>query len=42
MSDKAANACLPALKCIPDWFVQNKILEIIDDTAFSNVEIDLP
>ena len=27
MCDKATDACLPALKFVPNWFVTNKMLE---------------
>ena len=27
MCDKAIDACMPALKFVPDWFVMNKMLE---------------
>ena len=37
--DKAVNACLPALRCVPNWFVTNKMLEKLDNTIFCNDDI---
>ena len=37
--DKDVNACLPALRCVPNWFVTNKMLEKLDDTIFCNDDI---
>ena len=37
--DKAVDASLPALKFVPDWFVTNKMLEKIDNIAFSDDDI---
>ena len=34
--DKAVDACLPTLKCVPDCFVTNKMLAKLDNVAFSN------
>ena len=39
MCDKAVDACLPALKFIPDWFFINKMLEKLDDIIFFNDNI---
>ena len=36
MCDKAVDSYLLTLKFIPDWFVTNKILEKLDNSAFSN------
>ena len=37
--DKAVNACLPALKFVPDWIFTNKMLQKLDDLVFSNYDI---
>ena len=39
MCDKTVDACLRALKLVPDWFVSNKMLEKLDDVVFSNDDI---
>ena len=39
MYDKAVDACLPALKFVPGWFVTNKMLVKLDDAVFSNDDI---
>ena len=36
MYNKVADACLPALKFVPDWFFINKILLKLDNVVFSN------
>ena len=41
MCDKAVDACLSALKFVPDWFVTSKMLEILDNVVLSNDDIDL-
>ena len=40
MCDKAGDACLPALKFAPFWFVMNKMFEKLDDVVFSNDDLD--
>ena len=40
MSDKAADAFLPTLNSIADWFVTNKRLEKLDNAVFFNYDID--
>ena len=37
MSDKALDTCLPALKCVSDWFVTNKILGKLHCVVFSKM-----
>ena len=32
--DKVVDACLTALKFVPDWYVANKILNVLDNAAF--------
>ena len=39
--EKAADACLPALKFIPDWLVTYKMFKDLDNTVFFNKIIDL-
>ena len=41
MCDKAVDACLPALKFVPDLLVTSKMFQILDDVVFSNDAIDL-
>ena len=41
MCDKAVDACLSALKFVPDWLGLSKIPEILDNVIFSNDDIDL-
>ena len=36
MCKKAADACLPALKLVPDWLILSKMLEISND----DIELD--
>ena len=40
MCDKPGDACLPALKFVPYWFVVNKMLEKLDDVVFSKDNLD--
>ena len=40
MCDKAGVACLSELKFVPGWLVTSKMLEILDNAAFSNDDID--
>ena len=39
MCNEADDACLPAIKLVPDWFVINKFLEKTDKFAFFNYDI---
>ena len=39
MCDEAVDECLAALKCIPDWFVANKMLEKFENTLHVNDDI---
>ena len=39
MCNEADDACLPAIKLVPDWFVTNKLLEKTDKFAFFNYDI---
>ena len=41
MCDKAVDACLSALKLVPDWLVISKMLETLDNVVISNDDIDL-
>ena len=41
MCDKAVDACLSALKFVPDSIVTSKMLEIVDTFVLSNDNIDL-
>ena len=41
MYDKAVDAFLPTLKFVPLSFITNKMLEKLDNVAFSNDNIDL-
>ena len=36
MCDEGADAFLPILKFVPDWFATNKILEKLDNFVFFN------
>ena len=36
MCDEGADAFLPILKSVPDWFATNKILENLDNFVFFN------
>ena len=35
MCDKVVDACLPALKLAPDWFITNKMIEKHVSAAFT-------
>ena len=39
MCHKVVDACLIALKFVPDWYVTNKILNILDNAVFLNGDI---
>ena len=39
MCDEAVDACLAALKFIPDWFAANKMLEKLDNTLHTKNDI---
>ena len=39
MCDEAVDACLAALKFIPDWFATNKMLEKLDNTLRTKNDI---
>ena len=41
MYDRAVDACLLALKFVPDQFVLSKMFQILDNVIFSNDDIDL-
>ena len=41
ISDKAGDACVPALKFVPDWFNTNEMLEKLGNVVLSNGDIDL-
>ena len=41
MCDNAVDGFLPALEFALDWFVTNVFIEIIDNAAFSNDDINL-
>ena len=41
MHDKTVDACLPALKFVPNWFVKNKMLKKRNNVVFSIDDIDL-
>ena len=41
ISDKAVDACVPALKFVPDWFNTNEMLEKLGNVVLSNGDIDL-
>ena len=40
MFDKAADACLPVLKIVPDWIALNKTVEKFDNVVFCNGDLD--
>ena len=41
MCEKGIDACLAALKSLPDWCVTPKMLEDLDNTVFFHDNIDL-
>ena len=40
ISEKAVDACLPALKFVPHWFVAPQMLEYTDNAVLFNDDID--
>ena len=40
ISEKAVDACLPALKFVPHWFVAPKMLEYTDNAVLFNDDIN--
>ena len=41
MCDKAVDACLSALKIVPDFIVTSKMIEILHNLVFPDDNIDL-
>ena len=40
MYENAVDSCLVALKCVPGWFVPNKLIEELGSPTFCNDYID--